>query len=136
MKIHHIGCLVDNIKEASLFYSTFPAFISASQVFNISDQKVKVCFIDLGNQTFLELIEPHEGNGPLRKMQSKNISYYHIGYAVDNVERKAEELCMYGCTILNSFQSEAFENRMCMFLYTPDMHLIELIETKKIDNNR
>jgi methylmalonyl-CoA/ethylmalonyl-CoA epimerase len=128
MKIHHIGCLVENIEETRLFYHSFPAFISSSPVFDIADQQVKVCFIDIGNNTSLELIEPFEGNKPLQKMKSKNASYYHIGYTVDDIDRKAEELCELGCTVVNSFSSEAFNNKKCMFLYTPDMHLIELIE--------
>ena len=128
MKIHHIGCLVDNIEETRSFYSSFPTFVNASEIITVSDQKVKVCFIDIGNTTFLELIEPLEGNQPLQKMRSKNTSYYHIGYLVDDIEKEAMELCNKGCTQLNTFNSEAFNNKRCMFLYTPDSHLIELIE--------
>lgn len=130
MQLHHIGYVVDDINKGIAAYQPLTSSEAKKnpEIFHIQDQKVKVCFLDLGNGTFLELVEPAEDNKPLRKMKKKGIGYYHLGFLVADIQKKIEELETAGYHRLNLFSSEAFQGRLCAFLLSPDLQLVELIE--------
>lgn len=130
MQLHHIGYVVDDIKKGIAAYQPLTSDKEKKEpkIYHIQDQKVKVCFLDLGNGTFLELVEPAEDNKPLKKMKKKGIGYYHLGFFVVDIHQKIKELETAGYHQLNLFSSEAFQGRFCAFLLSPDLQLIELIE--------
>ena len=128
MSFHHIGCLTDNMEECLMVYSQGLGFTNISKIYSIADQKVKVCFIETGPGTFLELVEPLGDNAMLRKILKSKNPYYHIGYQVDDINRSISRMQDEGCYLVNKFRSEAFQHKWCAFLYTREMHLIELIE--------
>lgn len=106
--------------------------MSASTIYNIENQQVKVCFVNLsdeGKATKIELVQPlNEASFLYKLMTKKGVNFYHLGFYTEDIDAKTEELKEQGFHLVNSFQSEAFEMRKCVFLYSPDMHLIELIE--------
>jgi catechol 2,3-dioxygenase-like lactoylglutathione lyase family enzyme len=128
LRFHHIGCLTEDIERSIASYSELFGFNRISRIFNISDQEVKVCFIETSPDTFLELIEPTGVNPTLRKLIKSNNLYYHIGYLTPEIESAIESFIKKDFKLVNTFHSEAFQNRKCAFLYSPDMHLIELIQ--------
>lgn len=133
MRLHHIGYVVDDIKKGIAAYQPLTAkeLTETPKIYHIQDQKVKVCFLDIGNGTFLELVEPAEDNKPLKKMKKKGIGYYHLGFLVEDIQAKIKELEIAGYHQLNLFSSEAFQGRLCAFLLSPDLQLVELIEQEK-----
>ena len=126
---HHVGCLVDNLEESILTYSNLLGFDPPSEIYDISSQKVKVCFIKNTADSFIELVEPYEDNTSLRKMLKKGQTFYHTAYTVKNFDEALEEMESKGAKFMPVFTSEAFNNRRCVFLYTPELQLIELIES-------
>ncbi len=128
LEIHHIGCVVSNIEETLKSYKTTLGFSEASEVFNISSQKVKVCFVHLGNGTYMEFVEPLDLSSAVGKLLKKRFSYYHIGYKTLNFNKTIEALIDKGARIITRFKSEAFENKECAFLFTEELHMIEIIE--------
>ena len=58
----------------------------------------------------------------------KRISYYHIGYKVSNILATTKKLEALNYKLMGEFSSEAFGGGKCVFLFTPEAHLIELIE--------
>ena len=126
---HHVGCLTRNIAQSVLFYKEQLGFRHISEVIGIASQQVKVCFIETGPGIFLELIEPVGDNAALGKMLKNNNPYYHIAYRVNDMGTMIEKLQKAGCYLVNRFFSEAFGNKECAFMYTPEMQLLELIET-------
>ena len=128
-KVHHIGCLVADIEQAKLSYKNSLKFEIISDTCVIAAQKVKVCFISIGENIFLELIEPMEASS-LEKMMNKGVSYYHIAYSVADIDSAIESLVEQNYFHINTFCSEAFKNNKCAFLYSPERHLIELVEEK------
>jgi methylmalonyl-CoA/ethylmalonyl-CoA epimerase len=128
LTFHHIGCLTRDIEMSKTFYAGM-GFGDFSETYTVSDQKVKVCFIEMPPGVFLELVEPIGDNAPLIKMLKNKVTFYHLGYLTDEFEKTAENLQRDGFYLLTSFRSEAFSNRYCAFLYTPDMQLIEIIES-------
>jgi hypothetical protein len=61
-------------------------------------------------------------------MMKKGISFYHLAFIVLNFDERLELLQNQNFRLISVFNSEAFENRRCAFLYSPEMHLIEIIE--------
>ena len=103
-------------------------FNKCSETFIISNQKVKVCFIEMSPDTFIELVEPFEDNASLMKLLNKKVSFYHLGYLTDDFENTIAALQNDGLYHINTFISEAFSNKLCAFFYTAEMQLIEIIQ--------
>lgn len=128
MKLHHIGAIVDSIDDACATYSSMhQRKFEAIKIF-ISEQKVNVCFIQIADGVLLELIEPAGENSAIDKLKKKGFTFYHLGYKVADFEEAIQRLTEKNFKQINVFYSEAFENKRCSFLYSPEMHLIEIIE--------
>jgi methylmalonyl-CoA epimerase len=128
LKVHHIGCVVENIESAVKTYTQMLGFNNISKVYHIKSQQVKVCFVEIGIETFIEFVEPLEKDSAIGKLLKKRHSYYHTGYIVNDFETTLNDLCEKGAKLITKFKSEAFNNKKCAFIYTPELHMIELIE--------
>lgn len=128
LTFNHTGLLVDSIDEALSHYSTIFGTENISQIYHISSQKVKVCFIKTGRDVYLELVEPAGTDTFLAPFIKRKASYYHVAYKVKNIHQSIEVLEKLNYKALSYFNSEAFNNNLCIFLFTPEGHLIELIE--------
>ena len=128
LQLHHVGCLTANIEESLDIYVNILGLKKTSDIIAISDQQVRVCFVETAPGVFLELVEPQGENVTLRKLIKSKNSYYHTGYLVKDISAVIEQLQKVGFYLVNRFISEAFGNKECAFLYTREMHLIELIE--------
>jgi len=128
LKVHHIGCVVESIEESVQTYTQMLGFKNVSEVFHIQSQNVKVCFVEIGNNTFMEFVEPLDRDSAVGKLLKKRHSYYHTGYLVKDFDNTLDDLCEKGAKLITQFKSEAFNNKKCAFIYTPELHMIELIE--------
>lgn len=125
---HHAGCLVADIAAAVTSYEALWGQGCASPIFDIADQEVRVCFVRARpGDAALELIQPKEGTS-LHAQLGRGTSFYHIAYEVADFDAALSAATDAGCRCMKSFVSEAFEGRRCVFLFTPQRHLIELIE--------
>jgi hypothetical protein len=125
---HHVGLLVSSIQEFKAENKYVWSDEKYSQIYSISSQDVKVCFLQNNNDTIIELVEPGSHNKPLEKLLSKGISFYHLGFVSDKYEASVESLIRSNCRQLSEFHSEAFNGKRCAFFYHPQLKLIELIE--------
>jgi hypothetical protein len=128
LAVHHIGCLTDNLQRSIETYRQM-GFSKFSEIMFIQSQQIRVCFVETGNNFFVELIEFSEHQAALKKMFTKGNLFYHVAYKVEHAEQKIIELQDAGFHLVNQFQSEAFPGKTCTFLYSPEMQLIELIES-------
>lgn len=126
--LHHVGCVVECITESIERYKESLGFYEHSKIYDVSSQKVKVCFINTGNNTFLELVEPQDPQSSIAKLLKKRQSYYHIGYKTPHFDETFEHLSNTGAIMITLFHSEAFDNKRCAFFYTKELHMIEIIE--------
>jgi len=127
-KLHHIGCLVESIDSAREHYLPLLGDQKTSEKIHISSQNVTVCFLKMTDGLFLELVEPQTEDSPLSKLIKKGTSFYHLGFMADDLKLSTDELLSKNYKHVESFESEAFENRTCTFFMSPDMQLIELIQ--------
>jgi methylmalonyl-CoA/ethylmalonyl-CoA epimerase len=128
LKFHHTGLIVDNIDEAVENYKLLFGAESISPKYFVSSQKVNVCFVNMGGDIFLELVESKDENSPIEKMRKKGHTYYHTAYLTNDIENSVKHLAELHYKPLDFFHSEAFQGKRCIFLFSPDAHLIELIE--------
>jgi catechol 2,3-dioxygenase-like lactoylglutathione lyase family enzyme len=128
LEFHHVGCLTENMEESLDTYVHILGLKMATEIIPIVSQQVKVCFIETSPGIFLELVEPQGDNFALRKLLKGKNPFYHMGYMVRGISEAISQLEEVGFYLVNRFQSEAFQMRECAFLYTREMHLVELIE--------
>ncbi len=110
LTFHHVGLLVENMEESIIHYSA----VFGKQ--NIS------------NNNFIELVTPLGESSIVSKLLKKKIGYYHMAYKVSDIKLAVKKLEGLNYKAMGFFQSEAFENKLCIFLFSPEGHLIELIE--------
>ena len=128
LTFHHVGCLTHDIEQSKQIYVEKFGLGAVSQTYDISSQAVKVCFITLGPGNFLELIEPTGENPSLNKIMKSKNPFYHLGFLTDDIDKTIEGMVADGCYLVNTVISEAYENKKAAFIYTEEMHLIELIQ--------
>ncbi len=125
---HHIGVLVENIDDSILHYSEIFGKKNISGIVNESSQKVKTCLVKISPETYIELVQPTHSDSSVNNLLKKRISYYHLAYKVKNIQRAVDRLCALNYKPLEYFDSCTFGGKKCIFLFTPEAHLIELIE--------
>lgn len=128
IQFHHIGCLVENINTAIADYQIMYPNNTASKIWDINAQNVRVCFFPISTTSFIEFVEPMDEENPLHKMRKKGNSFYHLAFLCGEFDKALEHYEKNGYRKLNEFNSEAFDGKRCAFIYNNEMHLIELIE--------
>ncbi len=128
LKLNHIGCLVNNIEEATDTYKAMFGEQSIGKKIFISSEKVYICFIKIGDSAYLELIQPTDESSTVWQLKKKGITYYHIGYISDDFSNTIKSLEQLNFKQLSCFKSEAFNQKRCSFLISPEGHLMEVIE--------
>ncbi len=125
---HHVGTLVEDMEVAVQNYTNIFGKESASNIIRVESQQVDVCFIKVGSSSYIELVAPYTQESKVFNMLKKRVTYYHIGYKVEDIESAVTKLEAQEFKAMEYFSSEAFEGKRCIFLFSPDAHLFELIE--------
>jgi len=129
---HHVGCAVAAIDTSYATYGPVLGLTRRTREIEVPDQGVRVCFVELRDGFFLELVAPtreHKKFAPYLK-----IGFYHLCFLVADLEAEAAKLLTAGFHQMPHFASEAFAGARCQFLMSPDdMHLIELAEMSAHD---
>lgn len=128
LTFHHIGIAVNSIEEAVENYKNLFGAESISAVYPITSQLVNVCFVNMGNGSFIELVEATFEDSSIHRLRKKGYTYYHMAYLTPHIEQSVEELIALNYKAMEFFNSEAFAGKRCIFLFSPEAHLIELIE--------
>lgn len=128
LKFHHVGLAVGNMEVSKAHYEELFGKESTSDVFCINSQKVNVCFVKIAENAYIELVEPIGEDSQVATFLKKRITYYHIAYKVEDIVKCVTSLEKLNYKPLEYFRSEAFSGKRCIFLFSPEAHLIELIE--------
>lgn len=123
---HHIGCAVDQLDETYATYAGALGLERRSRSFDIASQHVRVCFVELGDRFYLELITPL--NEKARLTGFLKVGFYHLCFLVDDLRAARAHLTASRFTELPAFASDAFAGNPCQFFVSPDSHLIELAQ--------
>ena len=135
LDFHHVGLLVNSIDESVRHYSVVFGGDAISEVYTVSSQLVRVCFVRVSPTGFIELVEPISELSKVSRLLKKGGGYYHVAYLVRDVMSTIATLEDLNYKSMEIFSSEAFNGRSCAFLYTPEGNLIELIEHEPGDRS-
>ncbi len=128
LEFHHVGLLVEDLDFSILQYVELFGKEYVSDIYQVESQKVKVCFVKNGVNSYIELVQPTSEDSVVSKLLKKRSSYYHIGYMVDDIATTISKLELLNYKSMEVFYSEAFNGNKCVFLFSPEAHLFELIE--------
>jgi len=128
LEFHHVGLVVESIESSILHYSALFGTENISNIYRIESQLVNVCFVKVGPNSFIELVEPIGEDSQVFKLLKKRVSYYHVAYKVNQITEAVARLEALDYKAMTYFNSEAFDGKRCIFLFSPEAHLIELIE--------
>lgn len=128
---HHIGCAVNQLEESCATYAGAFGLKRRTRSFDIASQHVRVCFVELGNCFYLELITPLNDKAKLASFL--RIGFYHLCFLVDDLDAAREHLKAQRFLALPAFESEAFAGGLCQFFLSSQKHLIELAQMSTND---
>ena len=128
---HHLGCAVNSLEDGCATYGGALGFRRRSRQFEIKSQQVSVCFIELRDSFYLELIKPLNDNAKLARFLG--VGFYHLCFLVEDLGAAQERLRDEHFFALPAFESEGFDGCLCQFFLNPQMHLIELAQMSMHD---
>ena len=137
-KMNHIGVATPSIDASVALYRDLMGAAKAHTAFDLPEQGVRVCFIDLPNAQ-IELIEPLGEASPIHGFLAKNPKggQHHICFEVEDIIVARDALRAKGATILGTGEPRiGAHGTPVVFLHPRDMGgvLIELMETPKGDH--
>lgn len=134
--LNHVGVAVPDITEACDTYRTLYGATDITKPFDMPEQGVKVCFVNLPNSQ-IELIEPLNEESPIYNFIQKNPrgGQHHVCFEVDDIHQAVEEMNKRGATVLGKPRIGA-HGTLIIFVHPKNSNgvLIELMETPKGDH--
>jgi catechol 2,3-dioxygenase-like lactoylglutathione lyase family enzyme len=128
---HHIGCAVNQLEDSCATYAFALGLRRRTRSFDVASQHVRVCFVELGNRFYLELITPLNNRANLSSFLRSG--FYHLCFLVDDLDAARRQLKAQRFSALPAFESEAFAGGLCQFFLSPQQHLIELAQMSTED---
>jgi catechol 2,3-dioxygenase-like lactoylglutathione lyase family enzyme len=128
---HHVGCAVTDLEKTAKTYLSAFAVKRRTRSFDVQTQGVSVCFLDLGNHVYLELVQSSSHGSKLESYLKTG--FYHLCFLVDDLAQWRGRLMRQRFAPLVPFTSEAFGGAACQFFLSPQMHLFELAELSRED---
>ena len=89
--LNHVGVAVPDLEEACETYRTLYGATDITTPFDMPEQGVKVCFVNLPNSQ-IELIEPLNEESPIHNFIQKNPKggQHHVCFEVDDIKLPAD----------------------------------------------
>ncbi len=131
--LNHVGIAVPDLADAVETYKTLYGASDITTPFDMPEQGVKVCFVNLPNSQ-IELIEPLDANSPIHNFIEKNPKggQHHVCFEVRDIHEAVREMEARGATVLNEPRIGAHGTPI-IFVHPKNSNgvLIELMETPK-----
>ena len=99
--LNHVGIAVPDIEDAMEIYRTLYGATDITTPFDMPEQGVKVCFVNLPNSQ-IELIEPLNEASPIWKFIEKNPKggQHHVCFEVEEIHAAVAAMRERGATVL------------------------------------
>ena len=134
-KLNHVGVATPSIAESIKLYRDVLGATSINEPFDLPEQGVKVCFVNLPNSQ-IELIEPLGENSPVTGFLAKNPAggQHHVCFEVEDIIAARDDMRAKGATILGTGEPRIGAHGVpIIFVHPKNMGgvLVELMETPK-----
>lgn len=131
--LNHVGVAVPNIEQACDTYRQLYGATDITTPFDMPEQGVKVCFVNLPNSQ-IELIEPLSEASPIANFLKKNPAggQHHVCFEVEDIHQAVTEMEKRGATVLGKPRIGA-HGTLIIFVHPKNSNgvLVELMETPK-----
>ena len=133
--LNHVGVAVPDMAAAIAFWRETMGATQVSEPFDMTEQGVKVCFVDTPNGgTQVELLAPLSGNSPVSGFLSKNplCGQHHLCFEVPDIDAARTEFEAMGKRILGPTRIGAHGTPI-FFVHPKDMAgvLTEIMESPR-----
>jgi methylmalonyl-CoA/ethylmalonyl-CoA epimerase len=130
-RLNHVGVATPSIADSVALYRDLLGATSIREPFDLPDQGVRVCFVDLPNSQ-VELIEPLGEDSPIHGFLKRNPrgGQHHICFEVPDILAARDELVARGATVLRGGEPRIGAHGVpVIFVHPKDMGgvLIELM---------
>ena len=128
---HHVGVAVADMQRALEWYQdAFGMRLTAGPVDDRA-QMVQVALLTTGGSNAgLELIAPLCEDSPITRYLKADSSSYHICYEVTDISEAVSWLKAKECLLISGpVPAALFEGRPVAWLYLPNRHLVELLQS-------
>jgi len=131
-RLHHLGIVVPNLASVLQSYAGTFELQDTTVPFHDQAQRVRVAFVRVGEDTWLEFIEPASPESPVTQFLAKTRGgYHHIAYEVEDIDRAVQEFEAARAVVVCR-PVVGFEGRRVAFLF-PNLQpnlLTELVEPR------
>lgn len=131
--LNHVGIAVPDISAACETYRALYGATDITTPFDMPEQGVKVCFVNLPNSQ-IELIEPLNEASPIANFLKKNPAggQHHVCFEVADIHQAVTEMEKRGATVLGKPRIGA-HGTLIIFVHPKNSNgvLVELMETPK-----
>ncbi|MET3535525.1 VOC family protein [Chryseobacterium limigenitum] len=113
MKFHHVGVACKDIQAELQSIRQLHKIIEETPVVFDPNQQAELCMITVEDGLNIELV----AGKPVENLLKKRISYYHICYEVDDIDKTIEDLTEKGGMLISPpKEAILFNNRKVAFL--------------------
>jgi methylmalonyl-CoA/ethylmalonyl-CoA epimerase len=131
-RLHHVGIVVPNLERAVSGYAGEFEFQETTLPFHDQAQRVRVAFVRVGDDTWLEFIEPAGADSPVTQFLAKTRGgYHHVAFEVADIDAAVREFEAARAVVVCR-PVIGFEGRRVAFLF-PNLQpslLTELVEPR------
>lgn len=133
MRLHHVAYTTDDLDRKAAQLSEMFGFKPTAAPVIDPIQQVRIQFLDMGDGSLLELLEPHGEKSPISGHLRKGGGLYHLCYEVDDLEGTLDRLRDSGDAFIvcEPVAAPAIDNRRVAFVVTSDRDLVEFLEVAR-----
>jgi methylmalonyl-CoA/ethylmalonyl-CoA epimerase len=133
-RLNHVGIATPSLDQALAVYRDILGAVRIQQPFDLPEQGVRVCFVDLPNSQ-IELIEPYGETSPLHAFLARNPNggQHHVCFETPDIKAAARTLEEKGAKVLGPPRLGA-HGAPVIFVHPKDMGgvLVELMEVAHV----
>ena len=91
-RLHHVGIVVPDLEQAVASYAGAFNIQITTLPFDDTEQRVRVAFVRVDSDTWLEFIEPARTDSPVSKFLAKSQGgYHHIAFEVADIDAAVQD---------------------------------------------
>jgi methylmalonyl-CoA/ethylmalonyl-CoA epimerase len=131
-RLHHVGIVVPNLELVVARYAGVFESQETTLPFDDKAQRVRVAFVRVGDDSWLEFIEPTNADSPVTQFLAKTRGgYHHVAFEVADIDAAVQEFEASRAVVVCR-PVAGFEGRRVAFLF-PNLQpslLTELVEPR------
>jgi methylmalonyl-CoA/ethylmalonyl-CoA epimerase len=130
MRLHHVAYVTENVDQKAAQLTALLGFRKVGAAVIDTVQGVRIQFMETGDSSLLELLEPHGEKSPVQRHLDNGGGLNHLCFEVDDLEGTLQRLRDTGeaVVVCEPVPAPAIDHRRVAFVVTAGRDLIEFVE--------